>query len=247
MQPNRAFIFKIAAALIVACVCACGGPHVGGAANETAYRRGADPKINEEFRAPDLEPEKWRERFEGESREVYANRDAIVAACGLRSGSTIADIGAGTGFFTMLFADAVGPAGRVMAVDISPKFIEYIASRTRKAGVANVTTVLCKDDSVELADGSLDAAFICDTYHHFEHPEGTMRSLNRAMKPGARLIVIDFERIDGVSREWILNHVRFGKLRVIDEIESFGFELTDDVKIPGLKENYCLRFRKGAG
>ncbi len=210
-------------------------------------RQSAKPGINDAYRVKDLDVEEWSDRFEVESREIFAHRHAIVAAAGFQSGATIADIGAGTGLFTMLFAEATGPYGRLYAVDIVPKFLEHIDARTRKAGVSNVTTVLCKDDSVELPRGSIDAAFICDAYHHFEYPNCTMRSLHRAMKLGSTLIVIDFERIEGVSRDWILGHVRAGKDRVIEEITSNGFALMGDAEIPGLEENYFLRFTKTTG
>lgn len=202
------------------------------------------PGINDPYRAKDLDVEEWSDRFERESREIFAQRHAIVAAAGFQPGATIADVGAGTGLFTMLFAEVTGPTGRLYAVDIAPRFLEHIESRARRAGFSNVTTVFCKDDSVELPENSIDAAFICDTYHHFEYPNDTMQSLYHAMKPRSTLVVIDFKRIEGVSRDWILNHVRAGKDRVIEEIESNGFVLVDDVEVNGLDENYFLRFLK---
>lgn len=211
-------------------------------AEETSVR----PGINERFLDPKLNVADWLGRFEIESREVFAHRADVVKACGIKPGQHVADIGAGTGFFSRLFAAAVGSKGGVSAVDISPRFLEHITVKAREDRVTSITTVLCSDRSVKLPPESVDAAFVCDTYHHFEFPSLTLTSIHRALKPGGTLIVIDFERIPGKSREFILNHVRAGKDVFRGEIESAGFELIEEVDIPGFKENYFLRFSKKA-
>ncbi len=201
------------------------------------------PGINDAYKNANVDD--WIARFESESREIFEYRRKIVAEVAPRPGEVIADIGAGTGFFTVLFADAVLPGGSVYAVDITPEFLEHIKKRTARAGLKNVTTVRCKDDSVELDKSSIDLAFICDVYHHFEHPRSTMKSIYRALRPGGELIVIDFERIEGKSRDWIIDHVRAGREKVIKEIVKRGFELVDSSDDGSyLTENYFLRFRK---
>ena len=110
--------------------------------------------------------------------------------------------------------------------------------------LTNVSPVLCSEDSVNLPKNSIDVAFICDTYHHFEYPNSTMHSLFQAIQPGGRLILIDFERIPGTTREWVLGHVRAGKSDFRAEIESVGFVFLKEVNIAGLKENYFLVFSK---
>jgi SAM-dependent methyltransferase len=202
------------------------------------------PGINDNFLDPALKIEEWVERFEGESREVFTAREAVLQVIGLRAGQRIADVGAGTGLYTRLFARKVGPEGWVYAVDISPKFVQYITESSQKLDLNNITAVLCDADSVTLAPGSVDVVFTCDTYHHFEYPAGTVSSIYRALKPGGTFVVVDFERIPGVSREWTLNHVRAGKEEVQREIEAVGFRLDEDVKIDGFQENYLLRFKK---
>lgn len=97
---------------------------------------------------------------------------------------------------------------------------------------------------MELAPQSIDVAFICDTYHHFEYPRSTMASIRSALRPGGQLIIIDFIRIPGVSRDWILDHVRAGREEVIAEVKSDGFTLIETPDTPYLEENYVLRFRK---
>ena len=201
------------------------------------------PGINDGYQ--DTAVSVWTDRFEGESREIFRERHKIVEAVGAQAGDVIADIGAGTGLFTVLFAGAVGPGGKVLAVDIAPEFLKHINNRASKQNLSNVQTVLCREDSVELPPESIDLAFVCDTYHHFEYPKSTLASIHRALKPGGKLVVIDFERIPGKSRAWIMNHVRAGRSMVISEIRAAGFELIDDTSmIIGLEENYFLRFHK---
>ncbi len=202
------------------------------------------PGINKDFVDPDLDVDEYIARFEIESREVFVARHEILRACGIKSGDRIADIGAGTGLFTRMFSVTTGNQGWVYAVEIAPRFIEHINREANKYGLTNITCVLCQEDSVNLPPKSIDVAFICDTYHHFEFPESTMRSLHRALKDTGHVIVVDFEREPAKSREWILNHVRAGKDEVLREIQSFGFELDEEIKVGGLLENYCLKFRK---
>jgi len=199
------------------------------------------PGINDTFRDPD--PKQFTERFEIESREVFAKRNEILAAISLKPTDTIADIGAGTGLFTRLFASKLGPEGRVIAVDIAQKFLDHIELTCREQGLRNVETLLCKEDSTELPPESVDVAFICDTYHHFEFPQKTMTSLLKALKPGGRVIVIDFERIEGESTEWTMSHVRAGQEVFEAEILKAGFQKADEVK-DLLKENYMVVFEK---
>lgn len=199
------------------------------------------PGINDPFRDPDVPG--FQEAFETESREVFAQRDAIIKACELKPGATVADIGAGTGLFTRLIAQEVGPEGKVVAVEIAQKFLDHIESTSREAGLANVATVLCNDDSVALEPNSVDVAFICDTYHHFEFPQKTLASIHKALKPEGRLIVIDFRKVEGESTDWVMKHVRAGQDVVEKEIAEAGFEKTGEAA-ELLKENYVAFFQK---
>ena len=203
-----------------------------------------EPGINDKFVDPALDVSEWLGRFEIESREVYASRERVLDACGIKAGMSVADVGAGTGFYSRLFARSVGETGWVYAVDISPRFLEHINRKSQEDGVGNVTSVLCSDDSANLPPNSIDVAFICDTYHHFEHPESTLASIYRAVKPGGMLVLVDFERIPGVSREFILGHVRAGKDVFREEVVAAGFRFADEVNVPSFKENYLLRFHK---
>jgi SAM-dependent methyltransferase len=202
----------------------------------------AKPGVNAEYLKPDLDVTQWVERFEREGREIYDHRAAIVVAARLKPGMVMADIGAGTGLFTPAFSRAIGPKGKVYAVDIVPAFLERIRERAASEGLANVQTVLCTERSVELPPNSIDLAFICDVYHHFEYPQSSLASLHRALRPGGEVLLVEFKRVPGKSSEWILNHVRAGQEVFTAEIAAAGFQQIEEQGI--LKDNYVVRFRK---
>jgi len=198
------------------------------------------PGINKPFEKPDVK--EFTGKFEVESREIFAKRQEIVAACKLKPGMAVGDIGAGTGLFTRLFAKEVGPSGKVFAVDIAPQFIEHIEKTCKEQDLKNVVGIVCKQDSAELPANSIDLAFICDTYHHFEFPFKTMASIHRALRSGGQVVLVDFHRIKGKSSEWVLNHVRAGQEVFTKEILTAGFRQVQEEKF--LKENYLVRFEK---
>ncbi len=200
------------------------------------------PGINDKFLSDELDVDQWTKRFEGESRQIYARRNEIVAALALESKQRVADVGAGTGFFSELLAEAVGPNGLIWALEISPKFIEHLQDRFAKAGLSQIEVVENSNRSTGLADSSIDLAFICDVYHHFEYPNAMLKNLAHVLRPGGSLVIVDFERIPGKTDDWILDHVRAGKEVFRAEIESAGFVFKDEIKIEGLDDNYILRF-----
>lgn len=208
-----------------------------------AQEKSVKPGINDPFKDPNLNIQEWLSRFERESRETFDKRKEIVAACQLKPGMVVADVGAGTGLFTRLFAVEVGEKGTVYAVDIAQKFLDYITESAKKAGLNNIKTVLGTDTSAELPSGEIDLVFICDTYHHFEYPERMLHSIYQALKPGGRMVVVDFIREEGKSRQWILDHVRAGQNIVEKEITTAGFRKIGEVK-DLLQENYLVIFEK---
>ena len=207
----------------------------------SAQEKSVNPGINKSFQNPDVE--EFIGRFEREGRDAFDHRHEILKACGIKPGMAVADIGAGTGLFSRMFAKAVGPKGTVYAVEISEKFVKHIEQSAQANGLKNVVGVVCSQDSAKLPPNSIDLAFICDTYHHFEFPHKTMRSIHRALKPGGQVVLIDFHRIEGKSSEWTLNHVRAGQEVFVKEILEAGFRQVEEKK-GLLDESYFVKFEK---
>ena len=207
------------------------------AAPALAQEKSVRPGINDNFKSPNVQ--EWLGRLETESREPFARRNEIVAATGIQPGDVVADIGAGTGLFTALFAARVGPQGHVYAVDIALTFLAHISETAKKQGLANITPVLGREDSIALPANSIDLAYVCDTYHHFEFPQKTLASVHRALKPNGRLVIVEFHRTpDRVE------HVRAAQDVVEKEVTAAGFRKIAQPAVAGLKENYVVIFQR---
>jgi len=207
----------------------------------SAQEQSVAPGINKPYEQTDVAASIGR--FEKEGRDVYDHRQEVVAACALKPGMAVADIGAGTGLFTRLFSPLVGDQGRVYSVDITEKFVKHIEQTAVKQGLRNIVGVVCDEKSVKLQSESIDLAFTSDVYHHLEFPQNSLESIHRALRPGGQLIVIDYERIEGKSPEWTLKHVRAGKEVVVNEVTAAGFKFLDEKPV-GLRETYFIRFEK---
>lgn len=205
-----------------------------------AAEQSVRPGINASYQDPDYAS--WVQRFETPGREVYDRRDDIVAALNLKPAMTVADIGAGTGLFTRLIANAVGKDGRVYAVDISNTFVRETVRRSHALGQTQVQGIVNTPKSALLPVGSIDLAFSCDTYHHFEYPAEMLASIRAALRPGGRLVVIDYRKEAGRSSSWAMSHVRADEAQVVREIESAGFSLLRRHAL--LEANYFLEFER---
>lgn len=201
-------------------------------------------EMNKQFKKPDLNVGQFIERFETDSREIYAQRKKIVEAVGLHPGMAVADVGAGTGLFTWLFAEAVGSKGAVYAVEIAPAFLKHIEEQAVRRGLGKIVKpVRSTQDSTNLAPGSVDVVFVCATYHHFEHPKKFLTSIHQALRPGGRLVVIDFDlRTD--SSDFVREHARAPKETYFGEINSAGFTLVTVQPTLKLKDNFFAVFRR---
>jgi predicted methyltransferase len=209
-------------------------------ASSPAEEPAVPPSMNRHYLDADVP--QWRSIFESSGREVFDQRFQVVEALALEPGMRVADVGAGTGLYTMLFARAVGDTGKVYAVDISPTFVESIKARAEAYRVDNIIGIVNAEHSAELPPGAVDLVFLADTYHHFAYPQSMLRSMHQALVPGGTLAIIDFRRQPGFSSPWIMGHVRAGREQVIDEVQRAGFAYVDEPL--DLRTNYFLRFRK---
>jgi ubiquinone/menaquinone biosynthesis C-methylase UbiE len=221
--------------LIAACLGLAAAFPPAGAQEHSVY-----PGINRQYDHPAWS--QWVSVFENEHREIYTRRDAIVDASGVKPGMVVADIGAGTGLFTRLFAARVAPGGKVYAVDISSNFVDNILRTCREQGLDNVQGIVDSDRSTGLAPNSIDLAFLSDTYHHFEYPASMLASIHAALRTGGRLVIVDFRRDPRVNPPWVLQHVRAGRDTVTHEVQAAGFRFVQEKPI--LRTNYFLVFEK---
>ena len=134
----------------------------------------------------------WLERPERERQE---RTDLLIANLPLQNNYIVADIGAGTGFFTFPVAAKV-PQGKVLAVDIQPQMLSIIEARKNQSGINNVISTLGTITDTNLPQGSIDLAFIVDAYHEFSHPLEMGRSIAAALKPGGKLVLVEYRGED---------------------------------------------------
>ena len=163
----------------------------------------------------------WLDRREREREEATAQALRIIQ---VPAGGTVADIGAGSGYFTVRMAKLVGPSGRVYANDIQQGMLDIIERRVEEAGLTNVTTVLGAADDPRLPPGSLDLALLVDVYHEFHEPQAMLRGLRQALKPGGRLVLLEYRAEDPQVPILRLHKMSVPVAKL--EVESEGFTLT---------------------
>jgi len=156
--------------------------------------------------------------FEYPDRDKKLQIDRVMDLLGIKAGKNVADIGAGSGWFTVRASKRVGPTGVVLAEDINPLAIESIGKRTTKENLPNVRTVLGRPDDPMLPPGSVDAVLLLKVYHEIAHPVEFMKKLAPALRPGAKIGIID-KNGDGSNHG--LNHEIVEK-----EMREAGFRLS---------------------
>jgi SAM-dependent methyltransferase len=175
--------------------------------------------------------------FEDPRRAEKLQIDRVMDLLGIRAGSAVADIGAGSGWFTVRAAQRVGPSGTVYAVEINEDYLSHIRSRAEKEGFSNIRTVLGKEDDPVLANDSVDSILLLKTYHEFSKPINMLLAMRRAMRKDALLGIIDK---NGEGDDHGLDAEK-----VIEEAERAGLILVsqhDFVKPDRM--DYFLIFRK---
>ena len=134
----------------------------------------------------------WLDRSEREERE---QPEAVLDALAITDDMIVADVGAGSGYFTLRIAKRVG-RGKVIATDIQPEMLSMIRSRAASAGLANIETRLVKSDEAGLDPQSIDLAILVDVYHELAEPAAVVGGLRRALKPGGRLVLVEYRAED---------------------------------------------------
>jgi ubiquinone/menaquinone biosynthesis C-methylase UbiE len=208
------FLYAFNALVLVAALSFARGPQAAPAASP------------EQMHALHRDPRAYIAMLEDPARDAYQKPQEVVRALALKAGETVADIGSGSGYFTLRLAAAVGGRGRVYGVDVDPAMIRHLNRRLRDAGVSNVQTVLSEPDDPLLPDRSVDRFVIVDTWHHIEKQEQYLALMKRMLKPGGQVVMIDYQKRElpvgpppsmKIAREDLIRQMEAGGFRLLKE------------------------------
>ncbi len=222
----------LAVALIVALTPASAGALKG--PEDEHYQATSDRKFDN--------VEYWKKVFDDPEREKWQRPVELVAALSLVPGMTVADVGAGTGYFSRHLSEAVGASGSVLAVDVEPNLVSYLRGRAEAEGTQNVIPVLGSRDNPRLPAHSVDMILIVDTYHHVDDRFHYLRRLKQALTPNGRIAIVDWKkgkRPVGPKEE---SH-KVARDQVVGEMTGAGYELVEEPDI--LPHQYYLIFQLG--
>jgi putative heme-binding domain-containing protein len=159
--------------------------------------------------------------FNRAKRDEEERPEVLMKALGILPGSTVADIGSGTGYFTWRLAEEVGPRGKVYAVDVQQSMLDLTRTAVEQRNVRNVDYILANETNPGLPAQSIDFAFIAYAYHEFAEPEVTMGAIRRALKPGGRVLILEYAKESSIAPASPLHKMSFEEIR--REIEPLGF------------------------
>lgn len=179
----------------------------------------------------------WLVRPEREAEEAP---DAALEAIGITRGATVADVGAGAGYFTWRLAERVGPSGKVYANDIQPSMLELLRKNIEARHLANVEPVLGVEDDPRLPAGRMDLVLLVDVYHEFSEPEKMLRKIRESLKPDGRLVLLEYRKEDPNIPIRPEHKMSVAEVRAEVEPEGFRFEKN----LNALPRQHILIFRK---
>ena len=203
------------------------GKHDGHEGHDTKHHRFDDP-------------EKWAEVFDDPERNAWQQPAKVVAALDLSPGMTVADVGAGTGYFNPHLAAAVGPEGQVIALDLEQSMVDYMTERATRDGTPQVEARTVAGDDPGLAAASVDRILVNNTWHHLPGRTAYAGKLAAALKPGGKLVVVDFSK---ASEKGPPKKERLTPSEVTAEVTPAGFTLAQQVDLP---DQYVLVYTSGS-
>jgi FkbM family methyltransferase len=181
------------------------------------------------------DPERWSQVFDDPKRDAWQKPQEVIEALKLKRAALVADIGAGTGYFTMRLARAL-PGGKVFAVDLEPDMVKHLAQRAKHEHLANVVAVQATTDDARLPE-KVDLALMVDTYHHIDDRRRYFAKLKESLKPGGRVAIIDFTLDSDIGPA---PRARVSPDRVKSELAAAGYHLADEHTF--LENQYFLVF-----
>jgi cyclopropane fatty-acyl-phospholipid synthase-like methyltransferase len=187
------------------------------------------------------DPAAWTEHFESAERTAWQKPDEVVASLALAPDAKIADIGAGTGYFSVRFAKAAA-AGIVYAVDIEPTMVEWMTGRAQKEGHANMIAVQGNADDPKLPE-AVDVVFVCNVFHHIADPTAYFERVAGKLRPGGRVIIVDFKKDNPPDAPGPPEQMRMTAQDIGKHMQAAGYELSkQDDEL--LTWQYVLEFRR---
>jgi ubiquinone/menaquinone biosynthesis C-methylase UbiE len=199
----------------------------------------AKPRDHEAMHRLHQDPKAYVAMLEDPARDAYQKPDEVLRALALRPGEAVADIGSGSGYFTLRLAAAVGPSGRVYAVDVDPDMVRHLNARVRDAGVDNVRSVLAAPNDPLLPDRSVDRFFVCDTWHHIEDQTKYLGLMRKMLRPGGEVVMIDFKKEETPMGPPL--EMRIARDTLVGQMKAAGFRLAAEHAL--LPYQYFLVFR----
>jgi ubiquinone/menaquinone biosynthesis C-methylase UbiE len=182
----------------------------------------------------------WLVRPERESEE---QPDKALEAIGIRRGMVVADIGAGVGYMSFKMAKLVGAPGKVYANDVQPEMLQMLRARAQRDKITNVETVLGTESDPKLPASTMDLALLVDVYHEFSHPQEMLRGIREALKPGGRLVLLEYRKEDPDVP--IRPEHKMSVSEVKAEVEPEGFQFDKVIEVLPRQHIIIFRPRKG--
>lgn len=217
---------SLAEKLVCLFIAACCFPFVAGAQSEQeaqSFYMGREIAVTMHYLGAE-----WLTR---ESRQREEDCDQLLKALDFQPGQTICDLGCGNGFYTLRIADAVGPEGRVLAVDIQQEMLHLLELRAKEGSYKNVEMVLGTEDDPKLPPKSVDQMLLVDVYHEFSKPAEMLKAMRKSLKPGGQLILVEFRGEDDEVPIKPLH--KMTKAQILKEIPANGYKLVKEYdKLP---------------
>jgi cyclopropane fatty-acyl-phospholipid synthase-like methyltransferase len=200
------------------------GHHMGGPSDGAFHRRFEDA-------------DKWAKEFDNPERDAWQKPEEILDALHLKRTSIVADIGAGTGYFSVRIAKRV-PEGKIFAADVEPDMVRYLGERAQHEHLTNLMPVQASADAANLPE-PVDVVLVVDTYHHIGNRPQYFAKLTSSLRPTGRLAIVDFkaDSPSGPPAQY-----RISPERVTEELEAAGYSLMETFQF--LPRQYYLVFRK---
>jgi SAM-dependent methyltransferase len=183
--------------------------------------------------------EKWAKEFDKPERDAWQKPEEVVDALHLDRASSVADVGAGTGYFSMKIAKRI-PEGKLFAADVEPDMVRYLGERAQREHVANLAPVQANADAANLPE-PVDLILVVDTYHHIGNRIPYFAKLKSALRPGGRLAIIDFKAVSPIGPP--VEH-RILPEKVTEELAAAGYKLEESHDF--LPRQYFLVFKAGS-